>query len=214
MSDPTNVNAREEERTAAHYRRLWHAHGHSHQALDWGSAESQARRFDVLADGLLRAGQRVLDVGCGLAHFADWLDAHGHQVDYTGIDLTPEFVQQARQRHPARQFICGSVLDPTVLPDAHFDVVVASGLFYTYPEGGSAWMHAVIDRLWRWTDGVLAFNALSQWAPTREPHEFYADPVAALTHCATLSSRLELRHDYHPRDFTMRLWRTGQPDHL
>ncbi|WP_309672446.1 class I SAM-dependent methyltransferase [Gemmatimonas sp.] len=201
---------REEHRTADHYRTLWHTHGDSHRALDWGSRESQIRRFAVLMDDMPLHGCRLLDVGCGLAHLADWLEQEGHVLEYTGLDLMPEFLAHASRRHPTRRFITGSVLDPQILADARFDVVVSSGLFYSYPEGGNSWMQAVVNRMWQWTDGALAFNALSTWAPMQEPNESYADPLEVLRHCATLTSRLELRHDYHPRDFTVRLWRTRQ----
>jgi hypothetical protein len=54
---------------------------------------------------------------------------------------------------------------------------------------------------------AVAFNSLSAWAPAREPGEFYADPVAILTLCRELTPRLALRHDYHPRDFSLFMYK-------
>ena len=201
----------EEQRTLARYRVLWEAHGDSSRTLDWGSDASQQRRFAVLAEGLPLAGCRLLDVGCGLGHFADWLDERGIALDYTGLDLTPELVAHAERRRRGRRFITGSVVDPAVLPGARFDVVVASGLFATYPGGGTPWMRHVITRMWHWTDTALAFNSLSTWASVSDPTEFHADPAEVLHFCGTLSHRVRLRHDYHPRDFTVQLWQ-GAPD--
>jgi SAM-dependent methyltransferase len=197
----------EERRTAGRYRALWEAHGDSYRTLDWGSDASQQQRFAVLADGMSLSGCRVLDVGCGLGHFADWLDRSGIVLDYTGLDLTPELVAHAARRHPTRTFVAGSVLDPAVLREARFDVVVASGIFATYPHGGMPWMQEVITRMWRWTETALAFNSLSAWAPAFNPQEFHADPADVLRFCHTLSSRMRLRHDYHARDFTVQLWK-------
>jgi SAM-dependent methyltransferase len=197
----------EARRTVERYRMLWEAHGDSYRTLDWGSEASQRQRFAVLADGLSLAGCRLLDVGCGLGHFADWLDQSGIALDYTGLDLTAELVAHAARRHPARTFVTGSVIDPAVLRNARFDVVVASGIFATYPEGGMPWMRSVIDRMWHWTDTALAFNSLSTWAAELDPQEFHADPVEVLRHCGTLSTRVRLRHDYHPRDFSVQLWK-------
>jgi SAM-dependent methyltransferase len=211
MSDTRSTDSPgdEEVRAAAHYRRLLATHGDSWRTLDWGSPEGQARRFAVLAEGLQLEGQRILDVGCGLGHFADWLAQQGVACSYTGLDLTPELVLAAAARHPHHTFVHGSLLDSTVLPDGRFDVVVSSGVFCSYPEGGRAWMQAGISRLWAWSSNAIAFNSLSTWAPNADPGEYHADPLDVLAFCANLSSRVALRHDYHPRDFTVHVYRTA-----
>jgi SAM-dependent methyltransferase len=197
----------EEARTAALYRERWLAHGHSYRTLDWGSRESQQRRFAVLADIGIADGARVLDVGCGLGHFATWLADRGTRVQYTGLDLTPELVTAAQEQHPAHRFVHGSVLDLSVLPNEDFDIVVASGIFFSYPMGGAPRMRQVIQRMWAWARIGLAFNSLSTWAPQQDDGEFHADPLETLAFCRRLSGRLALRHDYHPRDFTLHMVR-------
>lgn len=199
--------AGEEARTAAMYRDRWLAHGHSYRTLDWGSRESQQRRFSVLADIGIADGARVLDVGCGLGHFATWLAERGTRVSYTGLDLTPELVTAAQEQHPQHRFVQGSVLDPSVLPDERFDVVVASGIFCSYPTGGVARMRQTLHRMWDWAALGMAFNSLSTWAPQQDRGEFHADPLETLSACRALSWRAALRHDYHPRDFTIHLRR-------
>lgn len=196
-----------EARVVAHYRKLWQQHGEAPQSLDWSSATTQQRRFAVLVEGLDLRGQRVLDVGCGLGHLADWLQHAGVAVRYTGLDLTPDLLAAASRRHPQHRFVLGSVLDAEVLRGARFDVVLSSGLFYTYPEGGMSWLQRAVARMWSWTDQVLAFNSLSTWAARREPGEFQADPAEVLHWCGSLSTRLLLRHDYHDGDFTVQMFR-------
>jgi SAM-dependent methyltransferase len=207
MITPLTRDTREEEHAAAHYRDLWTAHGDSYRALDWGSRASQQRRFEVLANGCQLQGARILDVGCGLAHFADWLRTRHIMVDYTGLDITAELLTQAAARHPGHRFVRGSVLDPDILRDETFDIVIASGVFCSYPDAGPAWVHAAIDRMWQWTTKTMAFNSLSAWAAQDTPSELHADPMATLAFCRTLSPRVALRHDYHPRDFTVHVFR-------
>lgn len=205
---PQSSGARpEEERVVAHYRALWQRHGDSHRALDWGSAASQQRRFEVLLDGIPLEGRRVLDVGCGLAHLADWITAQGMVVEYTGLDITSDLLQRASARHPQHRFVHGSVADERVLRGEHFDVVVSSGLFYTYVDGGWPYMQQTIGRLWEFTADALAFNSLSAWAPQHARGEFHADPVTVLDACRAHTTCLRLRHDYHPGDFTVQMWR-------
>jgi len=195
----------EELQAAAFYRQRWLTHGHSYRTLDWGSQESQQRRFAVLANIGIADGARVLDVGCGLGDFATWLADGGIRVRYTGLDLTPELVSAASLTHPHHRFVHGSVLDPSLLPDERFDIVVASGIFCSYPVAGMERMRQVLHRMWAWSEVGIAFNSLSTWAPQQDSGEFHADPVETLSFCRTLSWRVSLRHDYHPRDFTVHL---------
>ena len=60
-----------------------------------------------MAAGLLdllepRPGERILDVGCGTGHLTAQIAASGSQV--TGVDLSPDMIQQARSEHPALAF--------------------------------------------------------------------------------------------------------------
>lgn len=85
-------------------------YGQKIEALNWGSQQSQQRRFQVLADVGIRPGCSLLDVGCGLADFKYWLDAQGIEVQYSGLDITPEMIEKCRQRYPEQEFYCGTYL--------------------------------------------------------------------------------------------------------
>src|SRR6185295_4865256 len=52
----------------------------------------------------LRDGESVLDVGCGLGALVEVLATLGLRVDYTGIDVTPKMIDEARLRHPGVAF--------------------------------------------------------------------------------------------------------------
>ena len=181
--------------------------GPTHGALDWGSAEGQRRRFDLLASIGICDGATVLDVGCGLGDLLSWLHQNSCDVQYTGLDVTQPLLDVAASRHPHAEFLLGNIVDTTVLAGRSFDYVVSSGLFYTYPSGGYAWMHAALNRMWAHATRGLAFNSLSTWTSDRAPGEFYADPSVVLNFCRHFSPCIELLHSYHPRDFTIHILR-------
>lgn len=197
----------EEQRTAEHYRRLLAEHGRSYRALNWGSLEGQRLRFQTLAGIGDLNGKSVLDVGCGLGDFAGWLREAGTRVEYTGLDITPELVSTARELHPEFSFLQGDILDRATLASRRFDYVFASGIFATYKEGGARWMESCLRRMWELAGEGLAFNALSSWSDAQAPAEYHADPAATLAFVGSLSRWVVLRHDYHPRDFTVYLLR-------
>lgn len=93
--------------------------------------EREAAMASLLrADGLRSlAGLRVLDVGCGRGDtLRQYLEYEADASRLWGIDLLPDFVEQARSSSPGLQILCGSASD---LPfdDCSFDFVSQFMLF-------------------------------------------------------------------------------------
>jgi SAM-dependent methyltransferase len=195
----------EDDREAIRYfSALVEKHGIDAHSLDWGSRESQRLRFTVLAQIGPLEGASVLDVGCGLGDFFGWLSETGQRVRYTGIDITPAMVEIAAKRFPDAQFeVCNILEGPPA--GGPFDYVFASGIFYLRRTEPFPFLRRMVETMFGLCTRGTAFNSLSAWAPRREPGEFYADPLDTLAFCRTLTTRLSLRHDYHPQDFTMHL---------
>ncbi|MFN0058918.1 MAG: class I SAM-dependent methyltransferase [Planctomycetota bacterium] len=87
----------------------------------------------VVRSGLVRAGERVLDIACGTGNTAIMARARGAIV--TGLDLTPDLLAIAQRRAAEEGFtdITWKVGDAEALPfpDGAFDVVVSScGLMF------------------------------------------------------------------------------------
>lgn len=103
--------------------RWWH--------LDAPSPEIQ-RAFQA---GWLTPGQRVLDLGCGLASDLGYLADHG--VHAFGIDLSAHALLAAQQHRKHVRLIQGDVLH---LPfaDASFDTLLDRGCFHYVPEPARA----------------------------------------------------------------------------
>jgi SAM-dependent methyltransferase len=68
---------------------------------------------------------RVLDVGCGPGTNA----AHFRAVEYTGIDINPDYIASARRKFGER-FIVGDVTDAAVLPGVGFECVLLNSLLH------------------------------------------------------------------------------------
>ena len=117
------------------YRSVWN--GWKTRAVHFGFYDDQATRHHaalenmnrVLADlAGIRAGERVLDAGCGWGSACFWLSAH-RQAEVTGISLVPDQVDDCRRfadRHriPRVSFLQADYCQ-TPFPDAAFDVVWA-----------------------------------------------------------------------------------------
>ena len=73
-----------------------------------------------------RAGERVLDVGCGPAYYVKRL---GH-VDYIGFDTDARYIAEARQRFPAARFFCEEFGPKHAAELGPFDAVMLMGLLH------------------------------------------------------------------------------------
>jgi SAM-dependent methyltransferase len=81
----------------------------------------------------IQAGDRVLDVGCGIGALANDV-AQKCQARVIGVDINPQSIAQAQERyaHPQLQF---QVADATqTLPQGPFDVIILSNVLEHFPE--------------------------------------------------------------------------------
>lgn len=91
---------------------------------------------------------RILDIGTGTGFFAVLLAAQGHQV--TGIDLTPEMIDEARQTASnlglAADFQVMDGENPAFTPSS-FDAIVSRNLTWTLPhlEQAYAQWHSLLQ---------------------------------------------------------------------
>lgn len=190
-------------RVRAHYLPLLARHGITSRAVDYHHAGNHLARFVILAGIEDIRHASLLDVGCGVGHFAIWLKENGFEGDYTGIDLIPEMVERARETTPDMRFEQADILTA----DGRFraDYVMSSGIFHL---GDAPHMHRVIAAMWDACDRGVAFNSLSAWDETGSQRDFFqADPLETLAFCRTLTPHILMRHDYLPHDFTVFLYR-------
>ncbi len=195
-------------RIARYYDEKVGEYGYDPRACDYGRPESQRTKFEVLARVTPLAGKRLLDVGCGFADFADFLGASTGEVTYVGVDLSPEMIARAKERHPELSLRVGNILAEDA--GGVFDVVTANGIFYLLGADARATMQTLLRRMWELSSVATAFNSLSSWAVDQEPGEFHADPIETLGYCRSLTPYVTLRHDYHSRDFTIYMYRQPQ----
>jgi SAM-dependent methyltransferase len=200
----------DDENTIRYFTDLVAENGVDPRSLDWGSRESQHLRFSVLAGIGSMQGTRILDVGCGLGDFYEWLRQQGIGCDYHGIDITPAMIAMARERFPEARFDVGTLTGDMDAIVGEYDYIVASGIFYRRQISAMDFMHQMLGAMYAHCTRGIAFNSLSLWTSSQDAGEFYADPLATLEFSRTLTPWIVLRHDYHLRDFTMYLYRERQ----
>ncbi|MFG2839733.1 class I SAM-dependent methyltransferase [Streptomyces zaomyceticus] len=100
--------------------------------------------------GLLPAGARVLDLGCGPGRNALYLASLGHRVD--AVDLSATAIRWAEDRAARTgttgvRFICGNAFAPGSGLEGPYDLVYDSGCFHHLPPHRRISHLALLDRL-------------------------------------------------------------------
>ena len=79
----------------------------------------------IVYDATERLGDSVLDVGCGTG--IDYEEFVLRGIEYTGVDITPQFVNNFKTRHPEADVTVHSSLHLPFPPES-FDVVYSGGM--------------------------------------------------------------------------------------
>ena len=183
-------------------------HGYHPNALYWSSREIQEVRFRVLAEIGIKSGDSVLDVGCGFADFKSWMKGQGRDICYTGVDLSPDLIRVAREKHPDAVLHCGELSDFD-FASASFDWVVLSGALNEQLHDDGVYAHKIISSMFELCRVGLAFNLLD--ARSLKAHDlrsFESDEI--VSYCSKLSPHIKVIDGYLDNDFTVYIYRSRQ----
>lgn len=199
----------------ASYQKRLRRYGASPRALKWRNKGAAHQRYRHLTGELNFEGKSVLDVGCGFGDVIWFIQRRAENFDYTGIDIVPEFIKEARKRYPEYKFVAGDYFAEPLESD--FDIVLCSGALNSnvpnntgIVEDNMAWRKEAILTMWNHTKRALAFNMAGSHPQPQNGSgnkTWYADSLEVLKYCLTLSRKVILLHHYHATDFTIILFK-------
>ncbi|BAU55038.1 class I SAM-dependent methyltransferase [Mucilaginibacter gotjawali] len=173
-------------------------------ALGWRDMESQLVRFEALAGIAGMSGCSVLDAGCGYGDLLPYLISRYGQLNYTGIEQIPEFLDEASKRYGKYEnavFMNGNFA-LTDLPRA--DYVLASGSL-NYRSEDPDFIFRVIAKLYSACLHGFAFNLLRAIVPNGLLVAYNCEKIMAC--CSKLCPNVKLVNDYAEEDFTIYMLR-------
>jgi SAM-dependent methyltransferase len=200
----------EVEEVRERYVRRFAQYGYDPRTLGWNSG-TQRVRFEALLEGLRAEDYgSVLDVGCGFGDLLDFLRARGWRGRYTGIDLVPVLIDEARRRHEndgAASFACTEIT--ATARQEKSAMAVAIGIFnHRLQRDNMEFVRGMIAAMWAASTEVVVCDFLSTTseADRRRDDLFYADPGLVLAEAHHFSRRAMIHHAYMPFEFQAKVW--------
>jgi SAM-dependent methyltransferase len=110
-----------------------------------------------------KAGDKVIDIGCGPAKILPWLP----DVDYVGLDVNPDYVAFARRAHGSKgTFVVGDT--KSLWEDSRFrdaDIVMGLGILHHLEDDEAAHCIRFAHRALKHGGRFVAFEAC--WVPNQ-----------------------------------------------
>lgn len=167
------------------------------QIVGWVNKFSQYVRFKILLNVGVENNDKILDYGCGVGDLIKYVKEANLDIDYTGMDINPAFIEIAKKNHPGYKFILS---DYNNIND-NYDWILASGVF-TIAFSLEEVVNAVDILLQKSVKGI-AFNLLLEKDEIRFSSFNSYDPNKILEIFQSLYPNVSLITDYTDDDFTI-----------
>lgn len=200
---------RQRQRIIARHKSSLYQHGPGPRALFWQDETVQTLRFDILLSCGIQSGDSILDVGCGLADLYRHMQSKGLDIDYTGIDLSPDLIEAAQLRDPQLKLFVGDIFDFDPAAQG-YDWVLLSGALNEPLQDNGDYLRRCIPRLFASARKGIAFNLLNADYPWPEKDLFHLQPYVPeeiLQQLRVLSPFVDIRKDYMDTDVSYFVWR-------
>jgi SAM-dependent methyltransferase len=183
-----------------YYQELFKKFGDSHETVRYSSKESQLKRYKTLIKIGDLTDCTVLDFGCGVGHFLEFLHSQHHSIEkYTGLEIVPEMLTFARNQYPTASFF-----SPTELNNLSYDYGFVSGTFNDKMKNNRGfWQDTIVDLFSKCKRGI-AFNMMSTYVDFQNRDLFYENPEYVFKFVKNnLTPYVTLRHDFETKENTI-----------
>jgi SAM-dependent methyltransferase len=201
---------------AEHYDNCFKQHGDSNLGVDWPNYEDTLTRHQVMYD-LIKPKEQLhitnstlLDFGCGLGHFYEWIQTQTYQPKYSGLDINKGFCDACKVKYPYLNFYYTDILQNNDIPN--FDYIVCNGTFTEKRELTQNEMMdfftSAITKLWDKCNKGIAFNLMSKHVDWERDDLFHVslDELGWFLK-NNLSRNFVIRNDYGLYEYTVYVYK-------
>jgi SAM-dependent methyltransferase len=199
----------------SHYESCLRKFGDSHKGVDWPDKKDVETRYNVMLD-LIKSGNQsevsLLDFGCGASHLYEYILKNDMSyIDYSGLDISKDFIQLSKEKYPLVNFYCLDILDSDKIIDP-FDYAVLNGVF-TEKRGMTfdemlAYFKSVVVEVFSLAKSGIAFNVMSSHVDWERDDLFHLSlDILAEFLVKHISRDFIIRNDYGLYEYTVYVYK-------
>lgn len=188
-----------------HYDELVKKYGENHKGLGWLNGR-QAIRFEIINSIGNFNGCNILDVGCGFGDFYKFLKYKKIKCQYLGVDINSKFIDIARDRYPDAKFQVRDLLENKI--KNKFDWVIATGI--TNHSSSYQYIKEMLTEMLKISKKGVSMDFISSYVEYKQKEIFYSNPEKIFKIAKLLSSRVTIRHDYMPYEFSIYIYKNDR----
>lgn len=202
----------------AHYEKCLKRFGDTHLGVDWQNADDAYKRYQVMLDITKPQNGKIitlLDFGCGTAGLLDYINKKKiPYINYTGLDISLEFVKVSKKKYPSVTFLNIDILDKDSLLPC-FDYIIMNGVFTEKVELSYDEMFlyfcSMIETIFPYCKKGIAFNLRSKQVITEDQDLFHLslDKLAWFL-VRKFGRQFIIRNDYGLEEYTVYLYSTTE----
>ena len=167
------------------------------EAVGWlDGKENALRRNETIYSAGIKENDSVLDIGCGVCHFYEYMWKHGWRGEYLGIDPNKKALDLVREDINTR---CGTIEDLDGIDEQlYWDWVVASGVFNIgLKEDHTYW---IIQNMIQHAKKGVVFNMLTYPYPDERYEAYVPEQVKSKLMDMSKYTDIKIIEDYMPQD--------------
>jgi SAM-dependent methyltransferase len=203
------MNRKDKDKIIERYTKRLEQHGATIEALSSGKEERRQLRFKILSEIGIKAGDKILDLGCGFGDLIPFLEKTlgKDQFEYTGVDINEKLVAVAKERFPGYQFMVKDIIQEPLAEQ--YDYILSTTCFNLRLEfeDNYDFVEKLLKQCYKNAGKGVAIDFLSSYVDFRGVEEaFYYEPEKIFTIAKKITKRVNLRHDYPLFEFCIYLF--------
>ena len=187
--------------------------GKNYKGVGWKKKKDAITRHRIMSKIILNKKSRnhILDLGCGLSHFYNYLKINDFKFKYFGVDLSQEMIRISKKKYPKNKYYCLDILkDHNKI--SKVDYIVINGLFtqkgkYTN-EKMFKFLKKILKISYAKANKGIAFNVMSELVEWKNKGNFYLS-IEKITKFINqyLSNSFIINHQYGLYEYTIFIYK-------
>ncbi len=166
---------------------------------------SHSKRFAKIYEIGDWNNKSILDVGCGIGGFYDFLLKQKSRVHYTGFDINELMIKEAKKRYKDDE-VCFEVKD--IIEESiaeRFNYVISVGpLNLKFERSMNMEITKVLlKRMYEISTEAFAISMTSSLSKKKNNDTFYYDPFEITSYISSFTQNFKLDHTFLPHDFVL-----------